>query len=97
MSTFTKYIFLNVALIFFHIIMFFAGVMGFGGAAGNESRSEILKALLFFAFIGTSPNLLVLLIAFIKKKNLKAHLVSASVFTIIVFAAYFIVFRSVLK
>lgn len=74
MSTLTKYVVLNVAMIFFHIIMFFAGVMGFGGAAGNEPKSEIFKALLFFAFIGASPNLVVLLISIIRKRKIKEHL-----------------------
>lgn len=96
LKIFLKYLMINILLLFFHVLMFFAGVMGFGGASGNEPLRVLLEALLVFAFTGASPNILIFFVAAIRKKNIKENAIWASVFFLIVMAAYMITFWSVL-
>jgi hypothetical protein len=96
MKVFYKYLTINIFLIFFHVAMFFAGVMGFGGGTGNEPTSVLVEALLFFAFIGASPNLLVFLYSAVRKKSIKQNAIWATCFFVIVMAAYITTFWSVL-
>jgi hypothetical protein len=91
MKTFKTYALVNVALIGLHASMFFVGVMGFGSAE-YASDWEILKGLAFFSLFGASPNLLVLTIALIKKKDVKENILFASLFFSIVFTTYMLVF-----
>ncbi|WP_342429552.1 hypothetical protein [Neobacillus sp. FSL H8-0543] len=96
MKTFYKYLIINIALIFYHVPMFFVGVMGFGGGSGSEPLSVLIETLLIFAFTGASPNLLVFLYSAFRKKNTKQNAIWATCFSAIVMAAYIITFWSVL-
>ncbi|MFD1862022.1 hypothetical protein [Planococcus chinensis] len=61
MRTFLQYLIFNIALILFHVFMYFVSVMGIGGGTGQEPRNEVFISLLIVAAIGASPNLLLLL------------------------------------
>lgn len=93
---FKKYVIVNVVMIYWHGMMFFTGVMGFGSASGSPSKMVMIQALLLFSIIGASPNLFVFLHSLIKKKDVKENALWAGVFFLIVVISYFIAFSSVL-
>lgn len=97
MQVFIKYLVINLLLIFFHVLMFFVGVMGFGGGTGNESRIVLLQALLMFSFFGASPNLFIFLVSLIRGRKVKENALWTTVFMVLVMVAYFITFWSVLE
>ncbi|WP_246945094.1 hypothetical protein [Bacillus pinisoli] len=97
MSILKKYIFLNVLFIVFHVMMFFGGIMGFGSAPDYTPKIELLKGLLFFAFIGASPNLVILVLALIRGKQIRENMKWSLLFFALVFSIYVAVFWSVLE
>lgn len=83
-------------MIFFHAMMYFIGVMGFGGRTGNESLVELVFNLLLFSLFGAAPNLVVFLISYIRKKDVKRNLLWAESFSLLVIIGYFIMFSPIL-
>ncbi|HSO59014.1 MAG TPA: hypothetical protein VLQ66_12435 [Paenisporosarcina sp.] len=96
MKTFKKYLLINILLIFFHIMMYFGAVMGFGSATGRPPKIEIIKFLLVFSAIGASPNLLVFLFSAIRRKRIRENALWASVFSLIVMVGYFTLYWNLL-
>lgn len=97
MKTFIKYLIFNIALIFFHIFMYFISAMGIGGGTGLEPRNEVFITLLIVAAIGASPNFLVLLVAVFKKDKIAENVLWAIVFSAVVMAAYLWLFWPVIQ
>jgi NADH:ubiquinone oxidoreductase subunit 6 (subunit J) len=97
LSTFKKFMIVNIALLPFHGMMFFGGIMGFGSAPDYTPKIELLKALITFAFIGAAPNLIVLAISLFQKDRIKEHVVLTSIYMVLIMAVYFLIFRSVLE
>lgn len=97
MRTFLQYLIFNMALILFHVFMYFISAMGIGGGTGQEPRKEVLITLLIVAAIGASPNLLLLLIALFRKARILEHVLWTAVFSIVVMAAYLYLFWSVIQ
>lgn len=97
MKTFIKYFLFNIALIFFHVFMYFISVMGIGGGTGLEPRNEVFITLLIVAAIGASPNMLVLLAAIFRKEKIAENALWTVVFSVAVMAAYLWIFWPVIE
>jgi hypothetical protein len=97
LSTIKKYMIVNIALLPFHGMVLFGGIMGFGSAPDYTPKLELLKALITFAFIGAAPNLIVLAISLFKKDRVKEHVVFTSIYMVLIMAVYFFIFRSVFE
>ena len=97
MKTFKKYLLINILLIVFHFMMYFAAVMGFGSATGLPPKIEIIIFLLVFSAIGASPNLLVFLFSAIRRKRIRENALWASVFSVMVMIGYFTVYWNLLN
>lgn len=78
-------------------MILFGGVMGFGSAPDYTPKIELFKAMLALAFIGSCINLFVLLIALIRKENVRENLIWSLVFFSLVFLSYLAIFWSVLE
>lgn len=92
MSVLKKYLLVNLALIFYHPMLYFAGIMGFGSAPVYTPDSELIKGIFALAFVGACPNLFVFLISAFRRKNIKENLIWFIVFFSFVFSAYVALF-----
>ncbi|MGO1057738.1 hypothetical protein ACTL32_01275 [Planococcus sp. FY231025] len=97
MRTFLQYLIFNIALILFHVFMYFVSAMGIGGGAGQEPRNEVFISLLIVAAIGASPNLLLLINALLRKVHILENVLWTAVFSIVVMAAYLYLFWPVIQ
>jgi hypothetical protein len=95
LKVFLMYLGINIALIFYHAIMYFVGAMGLGGRTGTESAGELTYNILLFALFGAAPNLIIFIIAFFLKKSVKQNAIWATVFSLMIIVGYFSMFSSV--
>ncbi len=92
MKVFKIYFFINLSMIFGHVILFVVTIMGLGSENLNAPRSEAVDILMFMAILGASPNMILFIASVIRKKQIKGNALWASVFTIIVLLGYSIAF-----
>ena len=92
MKTFKIYLLINIGFILGHIALYLVTVMGLGSGNRDAPRSEIVNILVFIAVLGASPNGLLFLASWIRKKQVKENALWAAVFTVLVLLGYFIVF-----
>lgn len=92
MNVFKIYFLINISMILGHIALYLVTVMGLGSGNRDAPRSEIINILAFMAALGASPNLLLFLASWIRKKQVKENALWAAVFAFIVLVGYLMVF-----
>jgi hypothetical protein len=95
MKVFFMYLGINIVLLFYHALMFFAGAMGLGGRTGTESTGVLFYHIFLFALFGAAPNFIVFILAFFMRKSVKQNAIWATVFSVLIITGYFIIFSSV--